>query len=358
MNPSILQVVTDTQRRGAEVFAVRLGTALTERGRVVRTVALTGSGGPEDIPIARMGRRPLGAPALSALRREARNATLVVGHGSKTLPAGVMATTGTKARFIYRNIGDPMYWAAHGLRRARVGFLLRQACAVVARWPGAATAMTSRHGVPGWKIRVIPTGVPAELFPQVDAGARATARQRLGRGSDEPLVLYLGALSAEKDVGTAIRAMASVPGAHLLVVGDGPERSALEALAGDVGAGRVHFLGPTSEPASMMAAADVVVLPSRTEGMPGVLIEAGMSGLPVVATDVGAVREVVVDGTTGHLVASGDPGAVAEALREVLAAPGSMGERAREHCVTRFDMNVIAAAWDELFSELDGAAGR
>jgi glycosyltransferase involved in cell wall biosynthesis len=96
----------------------------------------------------------------------------------------------------------------------------------------------------------------------------------------------------------------------------------------------------------------VVVLSSHTEGIPAVLIEAGLSGLPVVATDVGSVREIVVPGETGLLVPPGDDGALAAALQRALGDGHGMGTAARARCLARFDMASVAARWDRLLERL------
>ncbi len=104
----------------------------------------------------------------------------------------------------------------------------------------------------------------------------------------------------------------------------------------------------------MYAAADAVVLASRTEGMPGVLIEAGLSERPVVSYDVGAVSEIVADGETGLLVRSGDVADLAGALRSVLEDPGTMGAAGRQRCLARFEIGVVGARWAEVVAELAG----
>jgi glycosyltransferase involved in cell wall biosynthesis len=224
---------------------------------------------------------------------------------------------------------------------------------VVALWPAAADALSQRHRVPRRDIRVIPNGVPARRFPPVDAGGRAAARQRLGVAPDAPVALYLGALIPDKDPQAAVDAVAATTGLQLLVAGDGPERARVEEHARRALPGRAHWLGAVSDPAAVLAAADVLVLPSRTEGMPAAAIEAGMSGLPVVATDVGAVREVVLDGETGVVVAPGDTVALARGLERALASRDTMGGRAREHCLARFEIGVVSDAWEELLRELE-----
>jgi glycosyltransferase involved in cell wall biosynthesis len=171
-------------------------------------------------------------------------------------------------------------------------------------------------------------------------------------GSSTPTVAYLGSLTPEKNIGSAIRAVGRIPEACLLVIGDGGERDQLQMLAGQVAPGRVLFLGQLSEPAAILASADVLILPSRTEGIPGVLIEAGFLGLPIVATAVGGVREIVDDGITGSLVPPGDELALTTALRKTLADPGAVDEQARRHYLERFEISRVAASWDALLQEL------
>jgi glycosyltransferase involved in cell wall biosynthesis len=139
---------------------------------------------------------------------------------------------------------------------------------------------------------------------------------------------------------------------RLAIAGDGPERAEVAAAARGLAPGRGDFLGAVADPAPALAAADVLVLSSRTEGIPAVLIEAGLSGLPVVATDVGGVREVVVPGETGILVPPRDVSALSGALRETLADGHGMGTAARARCLGRFAMTSIAERWDELLDRV------
>jgi glycosyltransferase involved in cell wall biosynthesis len=355
MSAPVLQVIRSTARRGAEVFAVDLATALEARARQVQTVALTPGSAPDGLSVPTLGDRSLGLSTLRALRRRIKDTPLVISHGSRTLPACALAASGTGRRFVYRSIGDVISYAGTPARRARVTLALRRTSAVVALWSGAARHLAARHRVPTAKIHTIPTGVPAERFPVVDVARRSDARARLGPVADDRLALYLGSLTAEKNVAGAIEAVAATSDTGLVIAGGGPERPRLEALARDVAPGRVHFTGAVSDPADVLAVADVLVLPSLIEGMPAVLIEAGLSGLPVVATDVGAVREVVLDGETGLVVPPGDPAALSRALKDALVAPARLGGQARRHCLARFEIGVVAAAWDDLLRALEGS---
>ena len=111
-----------------------------------------------------------------------------------------------------------------------------------------------------------------------------------------------------------MEAISLLADAHLVVAGDGPERDDLEALAKRVAPGRVTFVGTVADMAGLYASADLLLLTSRTEATPGVLIEAGMAGLPVVAARVGAVPEIVDNEVTGLLVDSDRPADFAAAV--------------------------------------------
>jgi len=347
----VLQVITSTARRGAEIFGVDLHEALRARGRPVRTVALTASPYPGGLDIPALGPRPRAMATLRALRREAQRSRLVVAHGSDAVAATAIATIGTRSKFVYRNIGDPRFWLSTPLRRAGMRFFLRRASAVVALWPGSRDALREL-GTADRKIRIIPTGVPASRFAPVDERRRTAARHHLGIENGAVTVVYIGSLSGEKNVDAAITAVAGIPAMRLLVVGDGPDRSELEALASRAAPGRVQFTGSLEDPGQALAAADVLVLPSRTEGIPAVLIEAAFSEVPIVATAVGGVGEIVVDGETGRLVPPGNPAALGSALTSTISAGSAFGRAARERCLARFEMNVIAEAWDRLLHDL------
>ena len=355
MSGPVLQVITSTNRRGAEIFATDLGDALQVRGREISTVALAPRTSEDPLPVPTLGRRSLGASTLRALRRRIKATPFVVSHGSRALPACAVASYGTGRQFVYRTIHDGVSFAHAPTRRARVALYLRRASAVVALWPGTADLFMRRYGVPASKIHTIANAAPAARFPIVDAERRRAARARFGVAPDERVILYLGWLAPEKFPADTIGACAAVGDARLVVAGEGPDRALLEQAARDVAPARVRFVGLVRHPEEALAIADVVLLPALAEGMPAVLIEAGLSGLPVVATDVGAVREVVLDGDTGLVVPPGNPVAMTSALRDVLAAPAALGRRAHEHCLAHFEIGVVAAAWDDLLGELEDA---
>ena len=345
----VLQVINWTARRGAEISALELGAALEARGRRVRTVALVAADG-DTLQVDALGQKPLGTVTLRRLRRELRTADTVVAWGTRPLAACVLA--GGARRLVYSNIGDPRFWGASRLRHAKRGLVIRRATGVVAQSSHAAQALVGTYGVRPNRLATIPTGRPAARFPRVDDVDRAAARSSLGLADSTPVVVVLAALSPEKNVAAAIDAVAELDGVRLVIAGDGPERYDLERLAAERLDGRARFLGVVVRPQRVLAAADVLLLTSRTEGMPGVAIEAGLSGLPVVATDVGAVAEVVLDGFTGRVVAQDDRDALVAALVEALRRRDDFGEAARRHCLARFEIEIVASVWDAFLDRL------
>ena len=163
-------------------------------------------------------------------------------------------------------------------------------------------------------------------------------------------MLAVGRLREPKDFTTLVRAAARLePGAVAVqIAGDGPDRPALEAEIARLAAGdRVELLGERADVPELLAAADVFVLPSLSEGMPISVLEAMAAGLPVVASDVGGVGELVRDGETGALVGAGDPAALADALARLassLAAPARQGKAGRRRVETDFSPAAFRAA--------------
>jgi glycosyltransferase involved in cell wall biosynthesis len=343
---TVLQVITDTDRRGAQVFALDLAVQLSRHGSDVRTVALSHGDDEVAFSVPAIGPRRLGIRTTMRLRSLAREADVVVAHGSKTLAACAVSLLGTRVPFVYRSIGEPSYWIRGPWHRRRTRLLLRRAAAVVALWEGAVDGLASL-GVERDRIVVIPQGSDPQAYRPPDDDRRMRVRQRFGLDG-EPVVLYLGALSKEKRVELAMRTVAGMDRGVLVVAGSGPEREHLEHVASEIAAGRVRFVGTVEDPRDVLHASDVLVLPSRTEGVPGCLVEAAMCGIPVVATDVGGVRGVVADGI-GRVVPADDPAAFANAVRDVLAHP----RRGSAPSVPeRFDIRQIGDRWGQLLHEM------
>lgn len=183
------------------------------------------------------------------------------------------------------------------------------------------------------------------------------AEMDLSRGET---VLYAGRLERIKDPETLVRAMkivAQATSARCVFLGEGSQLEYLRALAKRLGiADRVHFLGPQTNPFRFMSKSSVFVLPSVSEGMPNVLLEAMACGCPVVATDVpgGIVREILADGEYGVIVPCADPEALASGILAVLSDETVAAEYAHRSLAgaKKYDAPVAVAAYERLFLEL------
>ena len=346
---NVLIVVTSTDRRGAEVEGSQLAEELRLRGHVAKCVALAPGQG-SGLAVETLGPTARSLRTLRALRRRAHGYDVVVAYGSSTLPACAIALLGARVPFVYRSIGDPERWVRGGWHRRRTGWLFRQAALVVTLWPAAASAISRLYGVPADRVVCVPNARP---LPVADEPDRVAARLLLGLPEDSFVVAWAGSLTEEKQPLLAVASVAVVPGAWLVMAGDGPLRADVEKACRAQLAGRYELTGVVPSVVPLWAAADVALLTSRTEGMPGVLIEARLRGIPIVATDVGAVREVV--GERGVVVpADAAPMDVAAAIER--AAAGSGADRdlgVADPGVARFTWPVVVGEWERLLARWD-----
>jgi glycosyltransferase involved in cell wall biosynthesis len=215
--------------------------------------------------------------------------------------------------------------------------------AFAARYPERGSWHTVHNGVDLTRFR------PEPKVPAAGLAIPATA----------PTVAIVAALRGPKGHDVALEAwpkvLSSVPEARLLIVGEGDRRPALEEQTRALGLQeRVVFAGIRDDVPELLRAADVVALPSYTEALPTVMIEAAASGRPVVATTVGGTPEVVEDGRTGLLVREGDPEAFGEAVVRLLADPAlreSMGRAARARAEALFDADRWAVRLRTIYDQ-------
>lgn len=212
----------------------------------------------------------------------------------------------------------------------------------------AASLARKTERVPEGKLRVIRNGIDVTRFEE-PAGTPASLRSR---------GISVGRLDPIKDQATLLRAVRlvvnSVPAFELDLVGDGPSRAELEALARALDLGsHVRFLGYREDVGSLLACADFFVLSSISEGLSLALLEAMAAGLPVVATDVGGNREVVVPGDTGYLVPAQSAEALAAAMASLLADEsdaGRMGGAARRRIESHFNVRTVVAQYERIYT--------
>lgn len=215
-----------------------------------------------------------------------------------------------------------------------------------------------RRIAPAHKIRFVPNGIETARFQRAET--QTSVRPELGIGPDDYLWLAAGRLVPEKDYKTLIAAFARVatqePGAALLIAGIGPEREALEQLCRSLKVERrVYFLGMRRDIPDLMREADGYVMSSLWEGMPMVLLEAGASALPVVATDVGGNREAVRDGVSGFLVHPGNPSLMSERMLAVMSLTLQerldMGEHGRRYIEANYEMETVIRQWMDIYEQ-------
>lgn len=282
------------------------------------------------------------------------------------------AKAGIIGRLAASLVGIPVVHTVHGWTAASVGDgpgagvrrrLMIDAERRMARRSAALVVVTPLDAAEGVRIgigtiddyRVIRSGVELSESRQ-GREDRDMTRRALGLGGAF-VVGTVGRLAEQKDLATLISgfAAADLPGGHLVIVGDGPLRPALEEQARRLRvADRVEFLGQRADAAALIGALDVFASTSRWEGLPRTIIEAMAARVPVVATPVGGVAEVVRPGETGTLVPVADQAAVAEALLQQYRSPQGfrvLAERAAEQvevfAVERM-RDDLAALWFEV----------
>lgn len=207
------------------------------------------------------------------------------------------------------------------------------------------------------RFHVIPLGFELAPFLAV-TGRTGALRDALQLLPDVPLIGVAGRLAAIKDHDTLLRAMTQLPQAHLVILGDGEKRRDLERIMRRLDLERrVHLVGWRSDMAECLADVDVMALTSRNEGTPVSLIEASAAARPVVATDVGGVASVVVDGKTGFLARAGDDAGIAHGLRMLMddrSLAARLGAAGRDHVRERFTHTRLVSDVEKLYDSLIG----
>ena len=255
--------------------------------------------------------------------RASRNADLVHTH---LVHADVYGALGARRLVSTKHNDDPF---RTGTFRFVERALARRASRVIAITDALARFQIERVGLPSDKVEVIHYGL--DDLPQA-WGANPADPVPL----DAPVLLAVCRLEPQKGVDVAIRALDEIPGAHLVVLGEGPQRAELERLGPD----RVHLLGRVPDVAAWLRRADVLVHPVRWEGFGLAVLEAMLAGLPVVATNVSSLPELV--GDAGILVSPDDPSALATAVNSLLADPADFGERGLARARAEFSVAKMA----------------
>lgn len=286
--------------------------------------------------------------ALAALARAA-DAALIHANGSRA-----MAYAGAAGRLA----SCPTLW--HVRIADSDGLLDRALCAMATLVVATSRGVARRFAWAPAKIRVVPNGIDLERF--APRAPSATLRAALQLPPSAPIVVSVGRHVPEKGYRHLIDAAALLeetkPGVHWVLVGDGELRSELVAQAGRLRlASRVHFTGPRDDVADLLTLADVFVLPSESEGFGRVLVEAMAMARAIVATKVGGIPDVVVDGETGLLVEPANPVALAHAVRRLLDDPAGaarLGSAGRQRAESTFSLGAHVDGVERVYDEVLG----
>lgn len=264
-------------------------------------------------------------------------------------------------------IDRPRRWSRDAARYRLMAWVLRSRGArVISVSRSARDHFIGRSNARRDQVVTLHNGIDLSRFSR-SGGHRAAARAELGIAPDAPVAMTVAVLRPEKGIGDMIDALPAVlrshPLARYFIVGNGSHRTALEqAVAARGLEERVRFTGARADIPRLLAAADVFVLPSHTEALPTVLIEAMAAGLPVVATDVGGIPEMVDRGVSALLVPARSPAMLADAVCRLFSSPiqsAAMGRAGRRIASERFDLDRQAARLiDEYRLAITAGAGR
>ena len=359
-----LRRVVATGRAAARVVAPIpwCGVDLDTPGRVPAAVERHGLAvtHPRYLHVPKLGMRRQPAALYRTLERHVRG-LLDAGHRFDLIDAHYFYPDGVAAVRLGRALGLPVVVTARGTdlnlipRFAAPRRMIVEAAHQAAGLVTVCAALKDvlvELGVAAERVRVLRNGVDLELFRP---GDREGARRRLDL--DGPTLLSVGQLIERKGHHLVVDALRELPAVRLLVVGDGPERGALERRARAAGvAARVRFLGavPHAELAALYGAADALVLASSREGWANVLLEAMACGTPVVATDIWGTPEVVADPAAGRLVPERTPAALAAAVAALLADPPARA--ATRRYAERFSWDATVEGQLALFAEVVAAS--
>lgn len=360
--PRATLFITGLGMGGAETQFVRLAVGLRKRGWAIDILTLlppehfTDQLVAADIPVrsfgAKRGRIQFGVAGslLRDLRRESPDVLVTFLFHPNML-----------GRVLARLSGVPVI---NSIRGERFGGAVRERAM---RWTASLPqhlVINSAHAhdrlvrdriVKPTSVSVIKNGLDTAVYQ--NRARRSQTRARLGVGESDFLWTTIGRLEYPKDHPSLLQSlstlMASRPEMRLAIVGEGPARPDLEKMAADLGVvTRVQFLGIRKDVPDLLAASDGFVFASENEGLPNVIMEALAAGLPVVATAVGGVPELIRHGESGWLVPPSNPGALAALMQHVVALPAEelkrIGHNGADFIEATFGIDTYVDQWEQL----------
>jgi len=361
----ILHVVGSLAVGGAEQLTARLLDGFKQLGHDVAAVSLFDTQNShlerflkqQEIPIhhlrKRIGFDPRALTGLGQVIRQFQP-DIVHSHGyvlAYTLVVATLAGVPGQVHTIHNVAGWDMPWW---------GRPILSLAALIGVAPVAVSAEVARTTRSANRIEalVIPNGIPVESYRTAGRNRKAW-RTENGFDQDDLLVVSVARLSPQKHHSLLLRAFARLPqnqSTQLILVGDGPLKGALQREADALGIrGQVRFLGIREDVPDILAASDIFALSSDAEGNPLALMEAMAAGLPVVATAVGGVRELLTHGRDGFVVQPRNTDSLAAALSRLIGSPEqrqSMGRDAESKAIATFDIAHTIRSYIEVYEKL------
>lgn len=364
----ILQLVTKRQYRGAEVFAAELCSLLAGNGHSVLFAGLyeapsntLTAHGAENIDLN--GRKSafslvLLLKLIRLIRKE--NPDIIQANGSDTLKYAVFAKLFMpRLKIVYRNISMVSAWAKEAsLKRKFNQWLFKRVNRVTSVGRQSLDDLVKTYHYPPEKTKLIRRGIPQFEIDRINA--RHKLAKEFGFVETDPILIHIGQFSPEKNHPFLIESfemlLTHIPNARLVFIGEGIKLNEIRTLVKSKELEKhIFFAGHREHVQELLAGADLFVLGSTIEGVPGVVLEAGMQSLPAVAVKAGGVGEVVQNENTGILIEKHVPLEFSNALMDLLnneMKRKSLGKNAKDFVMRKYSLQQCVLEFEQLYREI------
>ncbi len=364
----ILQLVTKRQYRGAEVFASNLSSELIMLGHEILFVGLYKNNkdileveNATNIDLIENPKKPVDLVLIKKLADlvNKEKPDIVQCNGSDTLKYMALSSYITRnTPILYRNISIISKWITSSSQKVLYRFLFRRIQFVTCVGEQARTNFINTINYPQEKIAVIRRGIPVKQYNS--EASRKILLKRFNLDQNSKLVIHVGNFSPEKNHNLLIKIFSKLKLSHpdikLICVGDGVLYDLIQdAITNRNLEDTVFLAGFEKKISQMIAASDCLVLPSFIEGVPGVILEAAIQSKPSIASNVGGVKEVLVDKITGYLIENGNIDLFTEKIIELTSnrdLRDKMGEKAKEIALSNFSPLQNAKIFEKLYYQL------